>query len=105
MKAIKFKECNVTFAENQPEYLPLPAHKSPGGRVTSCWGFSFLERVRVALRGKIYLQILTFNEPLQPLLMSVHNPVSISDLTDLEDLNTPPGPADYPRPKKHNPVG
>jgi hypothetical protein len=25
MKPIKFKEANVTFAENQPEYIPLPA--------------------------------------------------------------------------------
>lgn len=75
MKIIKFKECNIVYAENQPEYLPLPSHKSDDGRVTSCWGLSFLERLRVTLTGRIYLQVLTFNNPLQPLKMSVSNPL------------------------------
>ena len=75
MEVIKFKECNVTFAENQPEYLPLPAHKTSDGIITSCWKLSFLERLRVALTGKLYLRILTFNQPLQPLKMSVNNPL------------------------------
>lgn len=64
MKIIKFKECNVVYAENQPEYLPLPSHKSKDGQVTSCWGLSILERFKVALVGRIYLQALTFNQPL-----------------------------------------
>ena len=78
MKIIKFKECNVTYAENQPEYLPLPAHKSDDGRVTSCWGLSFFERLRVALTGRIYLQILTFNKPLQPLKMLTNRPIELN---------------------------
>ena len=76
MKIIKFKECNITYAEDQPEYLKLPAHKTNGGRATSCWKLSFFERVRVILTGKIYLRVMTFNQPLQPLKMSVINPVS-----------------------------
>lgn len=28
MTPIKFKEQNVTFAESQPEYMPLPAFKN-----------------------------------------------------------------------------
>ena len=75
MKIIKFKGCNVTYAKNQPEYLPLPAHKTEDGRVTSCWGLSVLERLRVALTGRIYLQVLTFNNPLQPLKMLVKNAI------------------------------
>jgi len=76
MEAIVFKECNTSYAESQPEYLTLPVHKTDGGRVTSCWKLSFFERVRVALAGKIYLQVMTFNQPLQPLRMSVSNPIS-----------------------------
>ena len=39
MKPIKFKEANGTFAANQPEYLPLPAHKAKDGQVISNgWG-------------------------------------------------------------------
>ena len=75
MDVIKFKECNTVYAENQPEYLPLPAHKTEAGRVTSCWGLSFFERLRIALTGKIYLQVLTFNKSLQPLKMAVKNPL------------------------------
>ncbi len=72
MDVVKFKECNITFAENQPEYLPLPAHKTVDGIVTSCWRLDLFERLKVALTGKIYLQMLTFNRPLQPSRMSVN---------------------------------
>jgi hypothetical protein len=75
MNIIKFKECNSTYAENQPEYLDLPSHKSKKGAVTSCWGLSFKERLKVLFTGKIFLQVLTFNNPLQPVKMSVSKPV------------------------------
>ena len=75
MKIVKFKECNVTYAENQDEYLDLPAHKAEDGCVTSCWGLNLKERLSVLFTGKIFLQILTFNKPLQPLKMVVKNPV------------------------------
>ena len=80
MKIINFKECNTIYAENQPEYLPLRCHKAKNGRVTSCWGLSFSERLKVFLFGKIYLRILTFNKPLQPLKMMVNKPRMISTL-------------------------
>ena len=75
MKIIRFKECNITYAKNQPEYLPLPAHKTKDGTVISCWGLSFFERLKVALTGKIYLKVLTFNRPLQPLKLLVNHPI------------------------------
>jgi len=75
MNVIKFKECNVIYAEDQPEYLPLPVHRDDNGNVTSCWKLSFKERIRVLFNGRIYLSLLTFNKPLQPQLLSVDNPV------------------------------
>lgn len=74
MKVIRFKECNFVYAEDQPEYLNLPCHKAKDGMVTSCWKFSLLERIKMILSGKIYLQVLTFNKPLQPLKMLVNKP-------------------------------
>lgn len=74
MKIIKFKECNIVYAKDQPEYLPLPCHKTEDGTVTSCWGLSFMERIRVALTGRIYVRILTFNFQLQPLKLLVKKP-------------------------------
>ena len=82
MKIVEFKECNVTYAKNQPEYLPLPCHKSEDGTVTSCWRLSFIDRLRAAFLGRIYLQVLTFNQPLQPLKMGSENPLEQEDLCD-----------------------
>jgi hypothetical protein len=64
----------VTYAENQPEYLPLPAHKCPDGCVTTRWKLSWKERLRVLLSGNIWLQVLTFNAPLQPVKLSCEVP-------------------------------
>ena len=72
MKPKKFKECNVTFAENQPEYLPLPAYKDNGkeGYVITCWALSFRERLRILFKGEVWLNLLTFNKPLTPSFMT-----------------------------------
>ena len=74
MKQIKFKECNITYAENQPEYLSLPTYKTKSGEVTSCWKLSFFDKLRIIITGRMFLSILTFNNPLQPQKMSVKNP-------------------------------
>jgi hypothetical protein len=76
MRPIDFPEKNCTFAKNQPEYLPLPAYKSPDGEVISCWGLTLKERVKVLFAGKLWLRILTFNNPLQPQRPSIDSPFS-----------------------------
>jgi len=70
MDPIKFDGSNVVYAEDQPEYLPLPAHKTKDGILTVCWKLSFVERVKVFFTGKIWQKVMTFNLPLQPQLMS-----------------------------------
>lgn len=75
MEPISFKGSNTTFAKDQPEYLPLPAHLSPDGTVTSCWKLTWLERITVLLRGRFYFSVMTFHTPLQPQRPSVDNPV------------------------------
>jgi len=74
MKPIKFKESNITFAKDQPEYIPLPAFKSEDGRIISCWELSFKERVKVLFTGRMWLSLLTFNKPLQPIKIQVEYP-------------------------------
>ena len=76
MKPIKFKWSNIVFAENQPEYLPLPAFKDPSGTVVTCWKLTFRERLKVLFYGRLYFQQLTFNYALQPQLPSVENPLA-----------------------------
>ena len=66
MKPIDFKNSNVVYAKDQPEYLSLPAHRTEDGKVTTCWELSLVDRIRALIYGRIYLQTLTFNNPLQP---------------------------------------
>jgi hypothetical protein len=68
MKPIKFKEQNCTFAENQPEYMPLPALKfdTPEGHIVSCLKLTFKERVRILFTGKMWCCLLMFCKPLTP---------------------------------------
>lgn len=77
MKLVDFPERNVIFAEDQPQYLPLPAHRALHdlhGRVTCCWVLSFRERLQVLFIGRIWHQVLTFNNPLQPQLLLTTKP-------------------------------
>ena len=72
MKPIKFPEANVMFAVNQSEYAPLPAfkRKEPHGGVVSCWQLTLIERLRLLFTGKIWLCMLTFQKPLQPVQLT-----------------------------------
>ena len=72
MKPIKFKDQNITFAKEQPQYQPLPALKlnTPEGHVITCWKLSFKERIKVLFFGVVWMNILTFNKALQPSLLS-----------------------------------
>lgn len=72
MKPIKFKEVNVTFAENQDEYLPLPAFRSdePEGQIVSCWKLTFIERVRILFIGKLWVSLMMFGKPLTPMFFT-----------------------------------
>lgn len=74
MIPIKFKEQTCTFAENQKEYLPLPAFKAENGEVITCWKLSFIERIKVLFTGKVWQRQLTFNQPLQPQCPTVDFP-------------------------------
>lgn len=75
MKPKQFDKTNTIFAADQPEYLPLPAYKDKQGKVTTCWQLSFREHLRILFIGEIWLSLLTFNEPLQPVKMNTKCPL------------------------------
>jgi len=66
MDPIKFESMNKTFAEDQPQYIPLPVFQDPDGRVTSVWKPTDEEKKIIAEGGMICLCQSTFNQPLQP---------------------------------------
>ena len=77
MRPIEFKEQTCVFAEDQPEYLPLPAFKSDDGQVISCWKFSFWETLKILWTGKMWFHVFTFNQPLQPQRPTLDYPFEI----------------------------
>lgn len=78
MEIVKFPEANCVYAAAQPQYRPLPAHKTPEGIVISCWKLSSEELLRlVSEDGIIWVTMLTFNKPLQPIRLSVDKPKEI----------------------------
>lgn len=77
MKPIKQDWCNITFAENQPEYEPLPAHidkNDPTVPVTSCWELTDEEVAAIVREKRIIIRVLTFGQPPQPILPYVEMP-------------------------------
>lgn len=67
----------VIFAKDQPEYLQLPAIMAMdrNNMVTTRWRLTAWERITVLFFGNVYLQILAFNRPLQPLKLGVVEPL------------------------------
>lgn len=77
MKPVEFPGVNVVFAKDQPEYVPLPAMKVPNdpqGLIITKWQLSPDELKRIQETGTIHLSVLTFNKPLQPVLLTVDLP-------------------------------
>jgi len=70
MKPIKFKEANVIYGKNQKEYEPLPALKFEDGTMVTCWRLSWRELLSIVWKRKVWVSVLTFNKPLQPLYIT-----------------------------------
>lgn len=90
MIPIEFPEQNCVYAKDQPEYLPLPVHKTPDGMVISCWALTWRERFKMLFTGRMWWSVLTFNHPLQPQLPSVDKP--FTDTANTERLRSPDRP-------------
>jgi len=77
MELVEFPEQTVVIAKHQPEYNNLPAHRfsdDKEGRIACCWELTWRERLRVLFTGHIWHQILTFEGPVQPQILSVEEP-------------------------------
>jgi hypothetical protein len=60
----------ITFAKDQPQYLPLPACEVEYADGTVCvitrYRLSFIERIKALLFGNLWLEQMTFGNTLQP---------------------------------------
>lgn len=59
----------IVFAKDQPEYLPLPA-LTDGHIVITRWKLTDKEIKDIFDTREIYLKVLTFGNPLQPVILS-----------------------------------
>lgn len=75
----------VVYAKDQPEYQPLPSIKLEDGSILTRWMLSEDEKQQVLEQGYIYLEVLTFNKPLQPLRLSTEVPEEFTFATVAEE--------------------
>ena len=63
----------VVYAKDQPEYIPLRTLRSrtDEGKVMSRWTLTPEQRKAVAEGADLFLTLLTFQGPLQPITMAV----------------------------------
>lgn len=78
----------AVYAANQPEYQPLPVWAKPDGTVVSRWRLTWRERLAALFGRDLYVEVLTFYRPLQPIFMA---------FSEDEVLHTAPYP--YPEPQ------
>jgi len=67
----------VVYAKDQPPYLPLPVFKYPDdetGAVLMRWHMAWKDRWLALWHGDIYVTLLTFNKPLQPIKVFTDRP-------------------------------
>lgn len=62
------------IAKSQDEYQTLPAWVDTDGTVLTRWRLTWRERLRVLLSGDIYLWVMTFGRPLQPVMLEAEKP-------------------------------
>lgn len=82
----------VEYAKNQPEYLPLPARRDSTGMVVTRWKLSWMERLKILVKGEFYLQLCTFNRPLQPVSLSLDRPKTETTRQNGKYIPGPPKP-------------
>ncbi len=73
----------IVLAKDQPEYLPLPVaviNYSDGVvSLISRYRLSLFERLRILFTGSLWLEQLTFGNPLQPQRPTVYEPLTELD--------------------------
>lgn len=82
MKPVDFEGSNCVYAKDQPPYLPLPVCRdaTPEVKVMSCWELEeedvlvVQKALAAGERPVVWLTMLTFGEPLQPVVLTAVRP-------------------------------
>ena len=68
------KLVETVYAKDQPPYLPLPVFRYEDGTVLMRWHMTVWERLLALVHGDVYVWLMTFNKPLQPISVRVERP-------------------------------
>jgi hypothetical protein len=71
----------IVIAKEQHPYAPLHALRIGEPRygvLLTRWQMTWRERLRALVFGEVYLQLMTFNGPVQPVKLTVESPIERS---------------------------
>lgn len=74
MIPVTFPECNVVLGMSQDDYAPLQAYRDPDGQTICAFRLSPQELKEIAETGTVWISVLTFNKPFQPIGLSTQCP-------------------------------
>lgn len=76
MRPVEFRGVNVIYGHNQEGVRPLPCHKAADneGTATFCFELDPEERAQIAQEGKLWIQVWTYDRPLEPMLPLAFKP-------------------------------
>lgn len=80
----------VVYGAGQPDYAPLRALKAPDGRIITRWTLSDRQREAVSRGADIFVSMLTFNEPLQPLQLLAATELDPASVVETLGMDIPP---------------
>ncbi len=78
MRPVDFPESNVVAGKHQEQYRDLPAW-TDNRTMISCWGLTLWERLRLLLTGRLWIAVLVFGQPVQPILPQTKRPFRRGD--------------------------
>ena len=67
-----FPEVNAVYGADQKEYNPLPVFKTNDGQIVTCWLLSEDEIKQITETRELYISVMTFGHPLQPLFVTTN---------------------------------
>jgi hypothetical protein len=89
----ELESLEVVLAKDQPGYAPLRVLRSsaPEGYCVSRWALTADQRSMIADGADIFLVLLTFGNPLQPIQMAVAHEIEPQSALEAYGLSIPDG--------------
>ena len=86
MQVVKFDKCNTVIGASNDESLPAYKDtKSSEAGFVICYRLSFLDRIKILFKGRLFVSIITFGDAVQPTTVSTEFVLPRLKVTDEED--------------------